>query len=114
MQFMNGGLTVTVVNRVPSGTTDEFGNDVYTEVSNDISGCSVQPASSRENLNFGDQLTSGIVVFLPFGTDVNYIDAIIWNGDKYEVTGVPDTWTSPFTGHTAPVRVDGMLIKGAG
>jgi hypothetical protein len=112
--FMNGGFTVTLVNRVPSGTTDDYGNDVYNEVSTDVSDCSVQPASSRENLAFEDQLTSGIVVFLPFGTDVSYIDAIIWNGDKYEVTGAPNMWTSPFSGHTAPIRVDATLIKGAG
>jgi hypothetical protein len=112
--FWNGGLTVTIVNRTPTGTQDAYGNDQYSEVQVDVPGCSVQPANSRENLSFGDQLTSSIVVFVPFGTDISYIDAVIWDGDEYEVNGVPDTWTSPFTGNVAPIRIDATLVEGAG
>jgi hypothetical protein len=110
--FVNGGLTVTIVQRVLNGI-DEFDNDVYTTVNKDVSGCSIQPASSRESLSFADQLTSNVVIFVPFGTDVTYIDAVICNGVQYEVTGVPDTWTSPFSGNTAPIRIDGNMIEGA-
>jgi SPP1 family predicted phage head-tail adaptor len=110
--FVNGGLTLTIVHRVLAGT-DESNNDVYTTVNKEVSGCAIQPASSREGLAFADQLTSNVVIFVPFGTDVTYIDAVIYNGVQYEVTGVPDTWTSPFSGNTAPIRIDGTMIEGA-
>jgi hypothetical protein len=111
--FVNGGLTVTIVHRVLSGAKDEFENDVYTTKTENVSGCAIQPASSRESLALADQLSSNVVIFVPFGTDVTYIDAVICNGVQYEVTGVPDTWTSPFSGNTAPIRIDGTMIEGA-
>jgi hypothetical protein len=110
--FVGGGLTVTIVRRMVTGQ-DEFNNDVYATTSEDVSGCSIQPASSRENLGFADQLTSGVVIFVPYGTDVSYIDAVIYNGVQYEVTGSPNIWLSPFSGNTAPIRLDGTMIEGA-
>jgi hypothetical protein len=109
---LNYGIIVTIVHRVVTGT-DDFGNDVYGTTKEDVGQCSVYPVTSRENLNFADQLSSGIVVFVPYGTDVSYIDAIIVNGVQYEVTGQPDVWVSPFSGHTAPVRIDATVVKGA-
>jgi len=61
------GVIVTIVRRTVT-SRDEWNNDVYTSVSEDVGPCSVQPASSREDLNFADQLTSGIIVFVPYGT----------------------------------------------
>jgi hypothetical protein len=110
--MFKNGMNVTIVNRVVTGV-DDFGNDVYGSTSTVVGPCSVQPASSRESLSFADQLTSGIVVFAPYGTDVGYIDAVIVDGVQYEVTGQPDVWSSPFTGGTAPVRIDATLVKGA-
>jgi hypothetical protein len=100
------------VRRVVTGT-DDFNNDVYGESTQDVSNCSVQPSSSRENLNLSDQLSSRITVFVPYGTDVSYIDAIIVGDNKYEVTGSPDVWVSPFSGRTSPIRIEGSLIEGA-
>jgi SPP1 family predicted phage head-tail adaptor len=106
------GVTVTIVRRTVSGT-DSFGNDTYTSVNEDVQYCSIQPAASRENLDFSDQLTSDVVVFVPYGTDVEYIDAIIVDGVQYEVRAQPDVWRSPFSGSTAPVRIEGILVVGA-
>ena len=102
---------ITIIRRVVTGT-DDFGNDVYGQTSEDVTG-SVAPSTSRENLNQADQLASGVVVMVPFGTDVTYIDAFIVNGVQYEVSGQPDTWTSPFSGNSAPVRIEGTLVVGA-
>jgi hypothetical protein len=107
------GLTVTLVRRTLTGTQDEFGNDEYTSTNVDVWPCSVQPSTSREVISFTDQMSRTITAFLPSGTDVEYLDALIWNGDTYEVTGNPDTWQSPFSGHTAPVRVEATLVEGA-
>lgn len=104
-------VTITIVQKIVSGQ-DEFNNDVYEETTFDVVG-SIQPSTSRENLNFADQSTSGVVAFVPYGTDVQYIDAFIVGGVRYEVNGQPDIWTSPFSGTSAPVRMDGTLVVGA-
>jgi hypothetical protein len=108
------GQYVTLRHRVVAGR-DEYNNDTlaYTEVQ--VGPCSVQQTSSREVAsNFTDQVVTGVLVFMPYGTDVAYLDAIILqDGTEYEVTADPDSWVSPFSGHTAPVRVTGQLVKGA-
>ena len=106
------GVIVTIVRRTVT-SRDEWNNDVYTSVSEDVGPCSVQPVSSREDLNFADQLTSGIIVFVPYGTVVDYVDAVIVAGVRYEVRGRPDVWVSPFSGNTSPIRIDATLVKGA-
>lgn len=106
------GDTVTVLQRFVSGQ-DEYGNDVYSYTSLDVSNCSVQQATSREAIAFTDQVVTGIVVFMPFGTDVTYLYAIVVDGVQYEVNANPDHWTSPFSGRSAPIRVQGILAEGA-
>lgn len=106
------GAVITVIKRTLSGQ-DERGNDTYSESSFSVSGCSVQPAASAESTDFADQLTTSITVFAPWGTNVGYLDAIVVNGLTYEVDGVPDVWQSPFSGNTAPVRIDATLVEGA-
>jgi hypothetical protein len=106
------GSTVTIVRRTVTGT-DDWGNDVYGTVNADVGPCSVQPASSREDLNFADQITKSIVVFVPYGTDVSFIDAVIVAGVQYEVNGQPDIWKSPFSGNTSPIRIDATEVEGA-
>jgi hypothetical protein len=109
---MPNGVTVTLVRRSVSGQ-DEFGNDVYTETTEDVQPCSIQQGSSRENLSFTDQVITGVIVFIPYGTDLTYLDAIIYNGVKFEVAGDPDVWVSPWSGNTAPIRVYANVVKGA-
>lgn len=108
----NNGRTVTLIHRVVTGK-DEYGNDVYGYTEEQVGPCSIQQSASREAINFTDQVTTGILVFLPWGTQIGYLDAMIVDGTKYEVSGDPDLWISPFSGHTAPVRVTGTLVKGA-
>ena len=111
-QLVHGDM-VTIKNRVVSGT-DEFGNDVFTYTEQTVGPCSVQPSTSRESVGQpADQVVTGMVVFMPYGTQIGYLDAFIVDGVEYEVQAEPETWASPFSGHTAPVRVMGNLVKGA-
>jgi hypothetical protein len=105
------GVTVTVVRRTVSGR-DEYGNDTYSSATEDISPCVIQPGSSSEVVQFTDQLSTDIVVYFPYGTDVEYVDALIYNGIQYEVQGQPQSWLSPFSGNTAPVEVRASKVTG--
>lgn len=105
------GQTVTNIRRYVSGA-DEFGNDVYSYTSEDVAGCVVQPSGSNETVQFTDQVSTSIVVYYPFGTDIVAIDAFMVAGVKYEVEGDPSHWVSPFSGHTAPIEVRGSRVTG--
>src|SRR5215472_1544933 len=106
------GRTVTVLHRYVSGQ-DQWGNDVYSYTSENVGPCSIQQASSRENINFADQAITGVVVYVPWGTQISYLDAIVVDGTTYEVNAEPDHWTSPFSRRSAPIRVQGLVVKGA-
>jgi hypothetical protein len=110
-QFKDG-KTVTIVRRVLAGK-DEYGNDMYTETTEDIPGCSVQPAGSSENVSFNDQVISGVVVYFPYGTNIGATDAIQIGNIEYEVTGDPSSWMSSFSGNTAPIEVRARRVTGA-
>jgi len=105
------GQTVTLRRRSVSGQ-DGYGNDTYAFVEENISPCAVQPGGSGEELQFADRLTSDITVFLPPGTDISYVDAIVVDDIEYEVRGVPQAWQSPFSGNTAPVQVSASKVTG--
>jgi len=106
------GRMITVIHRKVSGR-DEFGNDTYTETTMQVGPCAIQPGSSRETIDFNDQVNSAVIVYMPYGTDVKYIDAMIVDGVTYEVSGKTESWQSPFSGHTSPVRVYGTEVEGA-
>jgi hypothetical protein len=106
------GLTLTLVKRTPSGNFDEYGNVIYDERKVQVSNCAFQSQTSSENLEFADQLLVTNVVFMPYGTDVQSVDAIEVFGDRYEVVGDPNSYISPFSGHTGPIRVNLSKIEG--
>ena len=106
------GVMVTIKNRFVNGE-DNFGNDMYGFTAQEVGPCSVQQGTTRETIYATDQVATGMVVFMPYGTDVSFQDAVIIDGVEYEVSGDPESWVSPFSGHTAPVRVQCTLVKGA-
>lgn len=106
------GQYVTLRHRVVAGQ-DSYNNDTYAFTEVNVGPCSVQQTTSREAVNFADQVATSVLVFMPYGTNVSFLDAVIIDGVEYEVIGDPDNWISPFSGHTAPVRVSGQLVKGA-
>jgi hypothetical protein len=105
-------VTMTLVKRVLTGTQDAYGNDVYTEKNIQVSNCVFQPGGSSENTSFADQSNTSDTIYVPYGTDVTYLDAIIYNGIKFEITGVPNQWVSPFSGRVSPIRVEVSKIEG--
>jgi len=106
------GQTVTVINRTVSGK-DTYGNDTYAEARTDIPDCVVQTSISSEQIEFTDQVSDGLTIFFPYGTDVDAIDAVEYKGIRYEMQGNPSVWVSPFSGHTAPIQVSVTRITGA-
>lgn len=105
--------TITLVRRVLAPGKDSFGNDAYTDVPVQISNCVVQPAGSNETIDFNDVVSTDITVFVPYDADVSPLDALIINGTKYEVQGVPQQWRSPFSGRTSPTQVRATEVTGA-
>jgi|SRR5580765_4588690 len=106
------GQYVTLRHRVVAGQ-DEYNNDTYAFTEVQVGPCSVQQTSSREAIDFTEQVTKSVLVFMPYGTNVSFLDAMIIDDVEYEIIGQPDSWVSPFSGHTAPVRVSGQIVKGA-
>jgi hypothetical protein len=105
------GVNMTLVKRTVSGQ-DMYGNDVYDETSTVIGNCVFQPAGSTENLTFADQVNTTDTIFMPFGTPVGPLDAIDFNGNRYEVIGEISSWVSPFSGRTSPIRINVSKIAG--
>lgn len=60
-----------------------------------ISGCSVQPGATAEDIAMRDTVTIRLTVYAPFGADVRADDLIIWRGRTYQVNGHPEQWSSP-------------------
>lgn len=106
------GETVTLIRPGPP-TQDAYGNDVAgaaTEI--DVTGCAVAPASSSENVAARDQVSQGLTVWLPAGTDVRPTDRMRVRGLLYAVDGSMSEWHSPFTGFDGPVQVSVTRVTG--
>ena len=89
--------TITIVK---PGTTTSRGSTVYDwehPVSSiDITGCSVQPAStglSQDGRVLG--IYDGWTAYIPEGTDVKAGDHIEFEGETYAINGEPRKWTGP-------------------
>ena len=106
------GETITIRQRVVSGQ-DEYGNDTLSFVEVQVGPCSIQQGQSGEVRAYTDRVTTDITVFVPYGTDVGFLDVIIVDGVEYEVLGDPAHWVSTFSGRTAPIRISGQIVKGA-
>lgn len=106
------GPTVTLVHRVLNGQ-DEFGNDVYTDQTEEIPFCSYHPGSTTEVWQGTEQVSIDVTVYFPDGTEIKATDAFIINGEQYEIEGRPEQWSSPFTAVRSPIQVYGRLVTGA-
>lgn len=82
-----GGHTVTVVR--PLGE-DAFGDPLPGDPAEfEVTGTSMQPASSIESIDGGDQIVSLWDWFVPPGTDVRATDQVRFRGELYDVDGDP-------------------------
>jgi hypothetical protein len=98
------GQTVTLIHRVPAGV-DEYGNDAFTDQTEDVKLVVVAPANTSEAVQFTEYTSDTYMIYLPIGTDVSHLDAVLINGNKYEVQGNPQNFISPFSGHNSPVVI---------
>lgn len=106
------GVTVTLLSASVTGT-DDRGNDVCTWTSVDIGGCAWVPGATSETVQATDQVVANAQCYFPAGTVITPQDRVIYLGQTYEVTGVPDAWTSPFTSMASPVLVRLRKVTGA-
>jgi hypothetical protein len=106
------GTALTLVHRVLSGL-DDYGNDTYRDEPETVAGAVVAPQGSFEQVQWTDQVSTTIVAYLPYGTAVGPLDAILYNGRTYEIQGEPQSFRSPFSNNTAPVEVRAQVVTGA-
>lgn len=85
----------------PKSTKTIRGSEVpdWTDVKKTtVSGCSIQPAGtslSQDGRVLGT--SDGLTAYLPEGTDVVAGDHVEYDGETYEINGIPRIWKGPFT-----------------
>lgn len=113
MPVFRAGQTVTFVSRKVTGQ-DDYGNDVYTEVSQFVSGCAIAPSTSSEDVQGTASVLTDVILYAPTNTDIGLFDAVILpDGKRYRLTGTPNTWQSPFTGSVSYVQINLQAVTGA-
>jgi hypothetical protein len=106
------GETITIL-RPGAPTQDDYGNDVPgADEENDVPGCAVWPRSSDEDNRSRQQVTQGLNVVAPYGTDIRPADRVQVRGLVYTVDGEPGSWRSPLTGTEGGVQVSLTRVTG--
>lgn len=106
-----GTRTVTVVNRVPrldaqgQPVRDRLNAPIVDDVPVPVTGCNVQPVSTTEVDDRGQQVIGDLVLFAPLGSPIGgATSAVIPYADepqrRYEVIGDPERW-EPSTRHSS-------------
>jgi hypothetical protein len=90
------GQQVTLISRTVTGQ-DSYGNDVYGETSTTVV-AAFNPGGSTELVQGQDMVTVQPTVYLPASVQPLAVDAVLVNGQRFDVDGVTDVWQSPFTG----------------
>jgi hypothetical protein len=103
-------ITVTLVRRI-KGAPDALGNDTFTTSAGTARGV-FAPGASVEQIQGQDTVTSQPIVYLEATADVRAIDAVVIAGITYEVDGVPNVWTSPWTGWSPGIEVRLRTVSG--
>lgn len=106
------GKTVTILRPGPP-TKDAHGNKVPgPDVPTPVEGCAVWARGSQENTDARDQVTIGLSVVMPYGTDVRATDRIKVADVIYEIDGEPGIHESPLTGARMGVQVALTRVTG--
>lgn len=69
-----------------------------------ITGCSVQPGATDEDMHMRDTVTTRWTAYLPPNADIQAADRVEWAGRTYLVDGEPERWVSP-TGMVSHVKI---------
>lgn len=87
-----GRQAVTIVHRT-DGPPDALGVPTRVETETAVTGCSVQPLSTDEQLSDVDEVITRWRLYAPAGLPMTAIDAVIFDGARYEIDGDPQTWS---------------------
>ena len=113
MPIFAAGQTVTFISRSVTGT-DEYGNDVYGEVTHVVGGCGISPGNSSEDIQGTASVLSDVILHAPLSAQIGLFDAVILpDGRRYRLTGTPNTWQSPFTGTKSFIEIPLQVVTGA-
>lgn len=78
----------TLIRRSDSGKTDEFGTPIQTPTESEVP-CALQQRRRDERDDQGELAESLWDLFLPYGTELDTGDAVVVNGETYELVGEP-------------------------
>jgi hypothetical protein len=87
---------LTIVRRSPGDTTDEFGNRVPVETFVEAVG-ELQQQQRAEPVAEGEMSDARWILFLPAGTTIGTGDAVICDGERFELVGEPWPARNPRT-----------------
>lgn len=103
-------FTRDVVTLVEPTWVEERGNKVatYPGPGVEVGGCSVQPGAATEDMARRDNVVVRATVFLPPGVAVTRHAKVIFEGDEFQIDGIPMRWRSALGGadHTVLALVD--------
>ncbi|MBF6085218.1 hypothetical protein IU485_28010 [Nocardia cyriacigeorgica] len=117
------GDTITVLRRT---ARNQFGDSSYDE-HHTITGVAINPTGGRSGassalgdtdnasgaIDFREQLTNDVIVYLPRGADILASDQIeLPDGQVYSVVGKPAPWHSPLTGWAPGIEVRCRRVSG--
>lgn len=94
---MNATVTIAV-RRFTTGAKDRHGNATTGHLEpQDVQVFAVYPTVSDEAQVGRSDVTEGLTVLAPTGTEIGPHDVVLWLGDPYEVNGEPGDWShGPF------------------
>lgn len=89
--------------RDPTGSTDDYGNDVTT-TSNVDTVCELQQKRRDEDDDQGETSDTHWLLILPAGTQIDTGDAVQIDGQVYELVGAPWEARNPRTGAASHIE----------
>lgn len=85
-----------MIHRDPSGSTDDYGNEIPAETSEETV-CELQQRSREEQPDQGELGDSLWLLVLPAATEIDTGDAVVVDGYRFELVGPPWTVRNPRT-----------------
>jgi hypothetical protein len=109
---MSAGFTktVTLVRRT-KGPVDKFGNDTFVDSASPVVAV-VGIINGGEQVQGRDTATMRVPLYLPPGTVVTHLDAVIMDGERWEIDGVPTRYQHALTGWTPGVEINCRRVTG--
>ena len=104
--------TCTVIRRSESGSTDDYGNDVATETTS-VTVCELQQLRRDEKEDSGEVSRDTWTVFFHADEDIETGDAVVVDGQTFELIGDPWEARNPRTGVTSHIEATARRTAGA-